>query len=353
MLRVATARARRPDRALGLSHEAPHMKAVVCERYGPPEVLRLAETAKPQPRADELLIRIHATTVTSADRRIRAMDAPQGFGLLMRLAFGMSRPRQPVLGSELAGVVEAVGGAVRDFRPGDRVFAFADARMGCHAEYRCMPGKGAVAPIPANMDFAQAAALSFGGTTALSFFRRANLQPGERVLINGASGGVGTAAIQLARHLGAEVTAVCSAANAGLVTSLGAVRVIDYAREDFAQSGEHWDVIMDTVGTAPYARASAALRPGGRLLAVLAGLPDMLTTPLRARLEGKRVIAGPAVGSAEDLRHLAGLAAAGVFLPVIDREFPLERIVDAHRHVDTGRKRGNVIINVTGAARAE
>lgn len=325
------------------------MKIVICERYGPPEVLRLVEADTPQPHDNELLIRIHATTVTSADRRIRAMDAPIGFGLLMRLAFGWSRPRQPVLGSELAGVVEAVGPAVREFRPGDRVFAFADARMGCHAEYRCMPEKGAVARIPANLDFAHAAALSFGGTTALSFLRRAKVQRGDKVLISGASGGVGTAAIQLACHLGAEVTAVCSAANADWVTSLGAVRVIDYSREDFAQSGERWDVIMDTVGTAPYARAAAALRQGGRLLAVLAGLPDMLTTPLRARLHGKRVIAGPAVGSAEDLRYLADLAAVGVFLPVIDREFPLERIVDAHRHVDTGRKRGNVIINVTGA----
>ncbi|MBL8517796.1 MAG: NAD(P)-dependent alcohol dehydrogenase [Betaproteobacteria bacterium] len=323
------------------------MKAVVCERYGPPEVLRLTETATPQPRDNELLIRIHATTVTFADRRIRAMDAPPGFGVLMRLAFGVSRPRQPVLGSELAGVVDAVGSAVHAFRPGDRVFAFADARLGCHAEYRCLPDNALVARMPANLDFAHAAALSFGGTTALSFLRRAKVRRGEQVLINGASGGVGTAAIQLARHLGAEVTAVCSAANADLVSSLGAARVIDYAREDFTQLGECWDVIMDTVGTAPYSRASPVLRPGGRLLAVLAGLQDMLTTPLRARLHGRRVIAGPAFGTTEDLRHLAQLAEAGVFLPVIDREFPLERIVEAHRHVDTGRKRGNVIIHVT------
>jgi NADPH:quinone reductase-like Zn-dependent oxidoreductase len=322
------------------------MKAVVYERYGPPEVLQLKEVEKPTPKDHEVLIKAHATTVTSGDWRVRSLNVPVGFRLIMRLVFGISRPKQPILGSELAGVIESVGKGVRKFKVGDQVFAFSDAAMGCHAEYKCMPEDGAVELKPVNLTYDEAAALSFGGTTALDFFRRGKLQSGERVLINGASGGVGTAAVQLAKHFGADVTGVCSTANMALVRSLGASHVIDYTLEDFTQNGETYDVIVDTVGTAPFSRSKDSLKEGGRLLMVLAGLLDMLQIPWASMTSSKKVIAGPAFGRAEDLRFLAGLAEAGEFKPVIDRRYPFEQIADAHRYVDTGRKKGNVIITL-------
>ncbi len=322
------------------------MKACVYERYGSPEVLQLKEVEKPVPGSSEVLIRTHATTVTSGDGRVRSLSVPAGFGLLMRLVFGISKPRQPILGSELAGVIESVGRDVTKFKAGDRVFAFSDTAMGCHAEYKCMPQDGAVAPKPANLTFGEAAALSFGGTTALDFFRRGRLQRGERVLVNGASGGVGTAAVQLARHFGAEVAGVCSTANVDLVRSLGADHVIDYTKEDFTRNGETYDVIMDTAGTAPFSRSKGSLKAGGRLLMVLAGLPDMLQAPWVSMTSGRKVVAGPVTVRVADLHFLAGLAEAGAFRPVIDRRYPFERIAEAHRYVDTGRKRGNVIITL-------
>jgi NADPH:quinone reductase-like Zn-dependent oxidoreductase len=322
------------------------MKAIVYERYGPPEVLQLREVQKPTPKDNEVLIKTHATTVTSGDWRVRSLNVPAGFGLIMRLVFGVSRPKQPILGTELAGVIESVGKDVGKFKVGDQVFAFSDAAMGCHAEYKCMPEDGAVALKPSNLTYDEAAALSFGGTTALDFFRRGKLQSGERVLVNGASGGVGTAAVQLARHFGADVTGVCSTANGELVRSLGASHVIDYTKEDFTQNGETYDVIVDTVGTAPFSRSKASLKEGGRLLMVLGGLPDMLQIPWVSMTSSKKVIAGPAAGRAEDLRFLAGLAEAGEFKPVIDRRYPFERIAEAHSYVDTGRKKGNVVITL-------
>lgn len=322
------------------------MKAVVCERYGSPEVLQLREVAKPTPKRNEVLIRIHATTVTSADRRIRSLDMPRGFGLIARLIFGFFGPRQPILGSEFAGEIEALGAEVSKFKVGDRVFGLAGARLGCHAQYRCMAEDGALAFMPANLGFDEAAALSFGGTTAMDFFRRGKLRNGERVLVNGASGAVGLAAVQLARHFGAEVTGICSRANQELVSALGAARVIDYGKEDFAKNGETYDVIVDTVGTAPFARCADSLRPGGRLLLVLAALPDMLRAPWLSLASGKKIVAGPAAERAADLRLLAELAQAGSFEPVIDRRYRLEQIVEAHRYVDTGRKRGNVVVTV-------
>jgi NADPH:quinone reductase-like Zn-dependent oxidoreductase len=320
------------------------MKAIVYERYGPPDVLQLKDVEKPTPRVNEVLIKIHATTVTAGDWRVRSLNAPAGFGLIMRLALGVSGPRQPILGSELAGEIEAVGKGVSQFKVGDQVFAFSGFGMGCHAEYKCMPEDGAIALKPPNLTYEEAAALSFGGTTALDFLRRAKLQSGEKVLVNGASGAVGTAAVQLARHFGAEVTGVCSATNVELVQSLGAVHVIDYCKEDFTQNGEAYDVIVDVVGTAPFSRSKASLKQGGRLLQVLGSLPELLRAPWVSMTSGKKVIAGPAAERAEDLRFLARLAEAGEFNPVIDRRYPFEQIVEAHRYVDTGRKKGNVVI---------
>jgi NADPH:quinone reductase-like Zn-dependent oxidoreductase len=322
------------------------MKAAVYERYGPPDVIELKDVAKPTPKDNEVLIKTHATTVTSGDWRARSLHMPAGFGLMGRLFFGVSKPRQPILGTELAGEIESVGKDVRKFKVGDKVFAFSGASMGCHAEYKCMPEDGAVALKPANLTYDEAGAISFGGTTALAFFRRANLQSGERVLVNGASGGVGTAAVQLATHSGAHVTGVCSTSNVELVRSLGATHVIDYTKEDFTKNGETYDVIVDTVGTAPFSRSKHSLKRGGRLLLVLGGLPDMLQIPWVSMTSRKKVIAGPAAVRAEDLRFLAELAEAGAFKPVVDRRYPFEQIAEAHRYVDTGRKKGNVVITL-------
>jgi NADPH:quinone reductase-like Zn-dependent oxidoreductase len=322
------------------------MKAIVYERYGPPDVLELREIAKPTPKDNEVLIKVHATTVTSGDWRVRSLDLPVGFGLISRLVFGISKPRQPILGTELAGEVEAVGKDVSKFKAGDQVFATSGASMGCYAQYKCMAEDGAVALKPANLSYDEAAAISFGGTTALDFFRRGKLKSGEKVLINGASGGVGTAAVQLAKHFGADVTGVCSTANVDLVRSLGANRVIDYTKEDFTKNGEAYDIIVDTVGTAPFSRSKDSLKEGGRLLQVLGSLPDMLQIPWASMTSSKKVIAGPASERVEDLRLLAQLAEVGEFKPVIDRRYPFEQIVEAHRYVDTGRKKGNVVITV-------
>ena len=306
----------------------------------------MKEVEKPTPKDNEVLIKTHATTVTSGDWRVRSLSVPVGFGLISRLVFGISRPRQPILGTELAGEIESVGKDVNKFKVGDQVFAFSGASMGCHAEYKCMPEDGAVALKPPNLTYDEAAAISFGGTTALDFLRRGKLQTAEKILINGASGGVGTAAVQLARHFGADVTGVCSTANVELVRSLGATHVVDYTKEDFTRNGETYDVIVDTAGTAPFSRSKASLKEGGRLLMVLGGLPDMLQIPWVSMTSNKKVIAGPAAERADDLRFLAELAQAGEFKPVIDRRYPFEQIAEAHSYVDTGHKKGNVIITL-------
>lgn len=322
------------------------MKAVIAGRYGAPEVLKLQEIATPEPQADEVLIRIHATTVTSGDCRVRSARTPLGFGLMMRLVFGIFKPRQPVLGSELAGVIESVGKDVRKFKAGDQVIAFCGVSMGCHAEYKCMPENGAVVLKPACLDFGEAAALCFGGTTALDFLRRAKLRSGEKVLVIGASGAVGTAAVQLARYFGTDVTGVCSTANVELVSSLGANHVIDYTREDFTQNGETYDVIVDTVGNSSFAQCKASLKEGGRLLLLVASLPEMLRIPWVALASSQRIIAGPAAERTEDVCFLVKLAEAGEFKPVIGRRYPFRQIAEAHRHADTGHKRGNMVITL-------
>jgi NADPH:quinone reductase-like Zn-dependent oxidoreductase len=322
------------------------MKAAVYERYGPPEVVRVAVIPKPTPGRRELLVRVHATTVSSADSRLRRLTLPRGFGLIGRLMFGMRRPRLAVLGTELSGVVEATGSEVTGFRVGDAVFASSGAKLGGHAEYCCVPANGSVALKPANVSFERAAALCFSGITALVFLRRAQLKTGERVLVNGASGAVGSAVVQIARHLGADVTGVTSTHNVPLVRSLGANRVIDYTQQDFTTLDECYDVLVDTVGTAPYRRSRQVLADGGRLLLVLGDLLDLLSAPWYTLTSHHKVIAGPVGESAEDARRLAELAASGAYKPLIDRRYGLDDIVEAHRHVDTGHKRGNVVIRV-------
>ncbi len=323
------------------------MKAIICRTYGTPDVLKLEEVEKPTPKDDEVLIKVHAAAVNSGDCRIRGLNVPPGFGLMVRLMFGFSGPRQPILGTVVAGEVESAGKNVSKFKPGDRVMAMDGMKMGCYAEYKTMPEEGAIAMISGQLSFYEAAAIPFGGTTAMHFLKtEGKIKKGDKVLINGASGAVGTAAVQLAKHFGAEVTGVCSAANAALVKSLGADHVIDYTRENFTGNGEKYDLIMDTVGNASFSRVKGSLREGGRLLAIVAGMPEMLQAPLVALTSNKKVIVGTAAERAEDLRLLATLAAEGKYQAVIDRRYPLEEMAEAHRYVDQGHKKGNVIVNV-------
>lgn len=322
------------------------MRAVICERYGGPEVLRIAEIAKPEPAEDEVLVRVHAATVTSADRRLRSMDMPQGFGLIARAMFGITKPRNTVLGSEFSGQIESTGTKVTRFRRGDKVFGSSGASLGCHAEYLCIKETGAVALKPLNLDHRQAAALSFGGTTVLDYLRRSQLQPDERILINGASGCVGSAAVQLARYLGAEVTAVCSTRNATIVKSLGAQRVIDYTMQDFTASGDTYDIILDAVGNCSFHKVSKNLKRRGRLLLLAPNVPDLLHVPVAAMTTTKRIIAGPASETPEDVGLLASLAFRGTFMPLMDRTYSLDDIAAAHQYVDTGRKRGSVVVDL-------
>ena len=320
------------------------MKAAVVRHYGPPQVVQIEQRPRPTPGANEVLIRVRASTVSTADWRIRSQSMPYGFHLGGRLAMGLTAPRQPVLGSELSGDVVAVGASVKTFAVGDAVIAFPGVKLGAHAEYRCMNENAAIVRKPEALSYDVAAALAFGGTAALDFFRRAALQPWEHVLVNGASGTVGSAMVQLAVAAGARVTAVCSGANAELMRQLGATRVVDYAKADFAADGTRYDVIADTVGNAPYARVRDALAPGGRLLLVLATLPQMLRAPWVTRTSQHRLIAGPAAERLDDLRTLVAMAVDGRFTPLIDSSFSLDEIAAAHARVETGRKRGSVLV---------
>ncbi len=323
------------------------MKAAVYHRYGPPEVVRVEEVETPNPGDNQIRVRVHASTVSSGDWRARSLEVPRGMGFAGRLIFGLFRPRQPILGTELSGIVESVGKDVITFDVGDKVFADRGTGMGAHAEYIVLDEDAPIAGIPDNLSFEEAAALCFGGTVALDFLQKhGDIQPGQRVLINGASGTTGTALVQIAKHFGAEVTAVCSTRNVDLVSELGADHVVDYTSEDFSQNGEKYDLIADTAGTAPWHRAKDSLSDTGRLLVVLGGLSDMVLAPIRSKKNGKQVISTVAGSSAERCRRLAQLAADGIYKPVIDRVYPLEEIAEAHAHVDTGGKVGSVVITM-------
>jgi len=313
------------------------MQAAVLERYGAPEVVQVAEVPQPEPRADEVLVRVRAVAVTSGDARIRGARFPPGFGFLARLAFGVTAPRRPILGSSFSGVVERVGSKVGDLRPGDEVCGMTGTKMGAHAEYLAVPAKR-VARKPSGVTHDDAAGLLFGGSTALHFLRdKASVGPGTSVLVNGASGAVGTNAVQLATHLGATVTGVTSASNAALVAELGASRVIDYATEDLAATTERFDVVLDTVGNLTITSGRRLLTPDGVLLLAVAGLGDMI----RAR---GNVAAGSAPERVAHFDVLLGLVANGEITVVHDQTFDLDHIADAHRRVDTGRKVGNIVV---------
>jgi NADPH:quinone reductase-like Zn-dependent oxidoreductase len=318
------------------------MKAIVYTEYGPPEVLRLEEVENPIPKDNEILIRVHATTVTAGDWRMRKPDP-----VAARLYNGLFRPKKVnILGFDLAGQVEAVGKDANRFKIGDEVFAWTGFGFGAYAEYKCMPADAVVAHKPANLTLEAAAALPSGGLTALIFLRKANIQDGQSVLIYGASGSVGTSAVQLAKHFRADVTGVCSTANVAMVTSLGADRVIDYTREDFANGGETYDVIFDTVGKISFAGSRKALKRNGIYLAGSAGLRESLQGFWTSVIGSKRVIAGASPPCQDDLVFLKELVEAGEIVPVIDRRYPLDQMVEAHRYVEKGHKKGNVVITI-------
>jgi NADPH:quinone reductase-like Zn-dependent oxidoreductase len=318
------------------------VRAAVCERYGPPDVVKIKEVPTPVPADGEVLIKGLATTVNSGDARVRALRVPRGLRLPMRLKLGLTKPKQPILGFEIAGQVEAIGKAVTSFQPGDRVVASRGFAFGCHSEHVTVPERGAIARIPDELGYQDAVALCFGGTTALVFFRLGKLVAGETVLINGASGAVGTMAVQLAKHFGAEVTGVCSGAHAELVRGLGADHVIDHTTEDFTRNGQRYDVIMDNHGNAPYSRVKGSLKPGGRFLMVVGNLWQML-----AALRQKAVINARESDSAltaGGYRTIMSLAEQGALKPVIDSILPFAQIVEAHRRVDGGHKVGSVVL---------
>jgi NADPH:quinone reductase-like Zn-dependent oxidoreductase len=319
------------------------MKAIVYTKYGPPDVLQLKEVEKPIPRDNEVLIKIVATTVTSGDVRLRKADP-----FMTRLFFGLRKPKINILGVDLAGVIESVGRDVKLFKKGDQVFGSTfDFGIGAYAEYKCLPEHGVLALKPVNLNFEQAAAVFFGGHTALHFLKKGKIKQGQKVLIYGASGAIGTYAVQLAKYLGAEVTGVCSTTNLELVKSLGADSVFDYTKEDFTKSPETYDVIFDTVGKSPFSGCVRLLKEKGIYLRSV----HMALSPIVRGLwigvtSSKKVIGGVASEHKEDLNFLKELIETGVIKPVIDRCYPMEKIAEAHAYVEKGHKKGNVVITV-------
>ncbi|MGO8946264.1 MAG: NAD(P)-dependent alcohol dehydrogenase [Ktedonobacterales bacterium] len=325
------------------------MRAVVYDKYGPPDVLRLEDAPRPVPKEDEVLIRIHATTVTRADCATREANRQSGLAvmLLSRLISGFRRPKQPILGTELAGEVEAVGTAVHEFAVGDHVFGTSGFKFGAHAEFICLRESARIAPMPSGISFEEAATMCDGGLNALWCLRLADLRKGQSILIYGASGAIGTAGVQLARYFGADVTAVCSTKNLELVRSLGADRVIDYTREDFTKNGETYDVIFDAVGKHSFRRCRGSLKPGGSYLAT-DGLENLILALWTARIGDKKVrFKLPPRYTKADVLLLKELIEAGEYRAVIDRYYPLEDVVEATRYVQTERKTGNVVLTVS------
>src|SRR5574341_1341607 len=323
------------------------MKAFVYTQYGAPDVLKLAEIEKPAPKDNEVLVRVSVTTVTVADSRVRSFTVPPSYWLPARIALGIRKPKHAILGMELAGEIESVGKDVKRFQPGDRVFASTiEHGWGAYAEYKCLPEDGVLAKSSSKLTCEEAATLPIGGRTAVYFLREAKIRPGQKVLMYGASGGVGTFAVQLARDFGAEVTGVCSTANLELVRSLGADKVIDYTKEDFTKSGETYDVIFDTVGKASYSGCLRSLKKDGTYLQAVSAPGISMRMRWTAMTSSRKLVGGGPPPKSEDLVFLKELIEAGKIKPVIDRVYPLEQIVEAHRYVDKGHKKGNVVITV-------
>jgi NADPH:quinone reductase-like Zn-dependent oxidoreductase len=327
------------------------MKAIVWTKYGPPDVLQLREVEKPTPKDNEVLIKIYATTVTAGDCEMRSLKLPIYLSLPMRIWLGLRKPRGTTIpGTELAGEIEAVGVDVKRFKEGDQVFGSAGMGFGANAEYICLPEKpgemeGGVAIKPANMTYEAAATVPFGGRDSLHFLRKGKIQSGQKILINGAGGSIGTYAVQLAKHYGAEVTAVDSTGKLDMLRSIGADQVIDYTQEDFTKNGEIYDVIFDVVGKISFSRSDRSLKQNGTYLLANPG-SQMVQGLWTSLTSSKKVIMQTASGTIADLIFLRELIEAGKIKSVIDRRYPLEQIAEAHRYVETGQKMGNVVITV-------
>lgn len=317
------------------------MIAAVYNQYGPPEVLQVKQVEKPMPKKNEILLRIRATAVNSGDWRLRKADP-----FAVRFIFGLIRPKINILGSVFSGEVESVGEDVKHFKVGDLVFGHTDMSLGSYAEYKCLPENASMAIKPANISHNEAAVIPFGGVTALHFLKKANIKPGQKVLVVGASGAVGSAAVQLAKSFGADVTGVCSTANIALVKSIGADKVIDYTKEDFNQSGETYDVIFDTVKAISVSRSIKSLNNNGIMVLSAAGVSEMLQGLWISMTSNKKVMTGVISHEAADIILIKELIETGKFKPVIDRTYPLAQIAEAHAYVEKGHKKGNVAIEV-------
>lgn len=316
------------------------MKAISWTQYGAPEVLKFKEFDKPSPKNNEVLIKIHASSVTAGDCRLRAFNVPMGFWLPTRLVFGITKPRIQIPGMNLSGEIESVGKNVKFFKKGDEVYGTTGMRLGANAEYTCMPENAALVKKPMNTSHEQAVAIIFGGLTAIHFLvDKANIQSGQKILINGVSGAVGTASIQLAKYLGAEVTGVCSTSNIELLESLGAKHVIDYTKYDVTKNKEPYDVVLDAVGNLSLSQCKKMLTKQGKSILINTGLLTNLLSIVR-----KNLICGVAGESKENLKFLRKLVESGDFVAVIDKMYPLEQAAEAHKYVDRGHKKGNVVL---------
>ncbi len=335
------------------------MKAIIWTKYGAPDGLQLQTVAKPTPKDNEVLVKIHATTVTAGDCEMRALNFPLILALPIRLYSGLTKPtRINILGQELAGEIEAVGKDVQQFKVGDQVFGATGMGFGGYAEYKCLPAiptddtQGALALKPTNITYGEAAAVPIAGLEALHFMRQANIQPGHHVLINGAGGSIGTFALQLARYFGAEVTAVDSTGKLDMLRSIGAAHVIDYTQEDFTKNGQTYDLIFDVMGKASFSGSIKSLKPNGLYIIGNAGLSQKIRGAWTSAVSSKKVTSGTGGHSAEDLIFLKELIESGKIKSVVDRSYPLEQTADAHRYVETGHKKGNVVITVVQSSTA-
>tara|TARA_R110001583_G_scaffold195327_1_gene371714 strand:+ start:100 stop:1071 length:972 start_codon:yes stop_codon:yes gene_type:complete len=318
------------------------MKAIAWTNYGKPEVLKLREFKKPYPKNNEVLIKIHASTVTAGDARLRALNVPAGFALLTRLAFGLTKPRKHISGMDLSGEIESIGKDVTLFKKGDMVYGTTGMQLGANAEYVCLSQQSTLVKKPNNYTYEEAAAVIFGGLTAIYFLRdKVDIKRGQKVLINGASGSVGTASIQIAKYFGADVTGICSTSNIELVESLGATNTIDYTKVDVNQNNQRYDVILDTVGNLSLNQSRNNLTKEGKLILINANLSTILSSIIQ-----NNVICGVADESKESLNFLKNLAETGKFKAVIDKTYTLEKTAEAHSYVDTGRKKGNIVITM-------
>ena len=330
------------------------MKAIVYTKYGPPDVLELKEVEKPAPRDDEVLIRVHATSVNFGDLLARnfkeispgKFSMPLLFWFFAKMYFGYTKPKITILGSEFAGEIEAAGKDVNLFKKGDQVFGYLGQNMGAYAEFICMPENGCVAIKPANMTYEEAAIVPYGAIMALNLLRKMNIQSGQKVLVNGASGGIGSAAVQIAKYFGAEVTGVCSTPRLELVKSLGADKVIDYTKEDFTQSGETYDLIFDILGKSSFSGCKSSLKQNGRYLLASFKMKQLFQMLWTSMIGSKRVICALAIDKQEDLIFIKELIEAGKIKSIIDRRYPLEQTAEAHRYVEGGHKKGNVVITL-------